>query len=282
MKHYLSALLFSGMLTFSVAAQEFQMPAASPSVKIEQDFSTSFIKLNYSRPSVKERKIFGDLIPYDEVWRTGANSTTQITFGEAVKVMGKEVKAGTYTLYTIPGEKEWIVILNTDLDNWGADGYNKRKNVVEAKIPVERLNKQQETFSFTVEDLTKNTANLTLAWADVKINIPIEADNHKRIMAHLKRELAGENPPYHRAAGYYLETGEKLEDALKYIGEAIKENPEAYYMYWTEAQIYEKLGHSKMALRSAQKSADIARKTSPAFAHEYERNLKEMSQRLNK
>src|SRR5699024_7745829 len=217
MKHYLSALLFSGFLTFSVAAQEFQMPAPSPSLKIEQDFSTTFIKLEYSRPSVKERKVFGDLIPFDEVWRTGANSTTQITFGETVEIAGREVKPGTYTLYTIPGEKEWTVILNTDLDNWGADGYNKRKNVLETKIPVKTLKEQQETFSLTVEDMTKNSANLTLSWADVKIEIPIKANNHKRIMSHLEKELKGKNPPYHRAATYYLETGEQLENALKYI-----------------------------------------------------------------
>ncbi|HLS31244.1 MAG TPA: DUF2911 domain-containing protein [Flavobacteriaceae bacterium] len=269
-----------GIFTSSLMAQDFKMPAPSPSVSIDQDFSTSYIKLDYSRPAVKDRKVFGGLIPYDQVWRTGANATTKVSFGEEVEVAGEKIKPGTYTLYTIPGSKEWKVILNTDLDNWGAAGYDEKKNVLAVDLPVNKLNQPQESFSLTVEDITSNSANLVLAWADVKIEIPVKADNHQRIMRHLEMAMRGENPPYMSAASYYLSSGEKLEEAEKYIGEAIEQNPEAYYMYWTQAQIYEKLGKNKKALKSARQAAEMAKKSSPAYAHEYQRNYENMRDRI--
>lgn len=271
-----------GIFTSSLVAQDFKMPAGSPSVDINQAFSTSYIKLNYSRPAVKDRTVFGELIPFGEVWRTGANATTKVSFGEEVEVAGKMIKPGTYTLYSIPGKKEWKIILNTELENWGADGYDEKKNVLAVDLPVIKLKETQESFSLTVEDMTTNSANLVLAWADVKIEIPVKADNHKRIMTHLEKTMQGENPPYMQAASYYLSSGEKLEEAEKYIGEAIQQNPEAYYMYWTQAQIYEKLGKNKEALKSAQRAAEMAKKSSPAYAHEYQRNFEKMSNRLKK
>lgn len=281
MKRTISILFLSGLMSWSVSAQDFKMPAPSPSVSIQQDFSTSFIKLDYSRPSVKERKIFGELIPFGQIWRTGANATTKITFGEEVYVGNELVKPGTYSLYTIPGEKEWTVLLNTDLDNWGADGYDEAKNVVKMSVPVKVI-KNQETFSVTVENMTPNSAHIVLAWEKAAIEIPVKADNHDRIMEHLKMAMEGKNPPYMRAASYYLANNVNLEDALKYMELAIKENPNAYYMYWTKARILEKLGRNDEALQSAKTSAEMAKKTSEAFAHEYKRNLEEMQKRLKK
>src|SRR5690625_122638 len=277
-----SLFILGGLYINPLSAQEFKMPAPSPTVSINQDFSTSFIKLEYSRPAVKERKVFGELIPFGEVWRTGANATCKVTFGEEVEVAGKMVKLGTYTLYSIPGEKEWKIILNTELKNWGADGYDEKKNVLVADLPVIRLKENQESFSLFIENMTDNSADLVLSWADVRIEIPVKADNHERIMKHLETAMRGENPPYMRAASYYLSKGERLEEALKYIEMAIRENPEAYYMYWTRARIYEKLGRNDEALKSAQLSAEMAKKTSEAYAYEYEQNFKKMQDRLKK
>lgn len=271
-----------GLFASPLFAQDFKMPAGSPSVKIDQAFSTSYIKLDYSRPSVKGREVFGELIPFGEVWRTGANATTKVSFGEEVEVAGKMIKPGTYTLYTIPGKKEWKIILNTDLDNWGASGYEEKNNVLAVNLKVTSLKETQESFSLTVEDLTTNSANLVLAWADVKIEIPVKADNHKRIMKHLEMAVNGENPPYMSAASYYLSKGVKLEEAEKYIGEAIQQNPEAYYMYWTQAKIYEELGKDKEALKSARQAAEMAKKSSPAYAHEYQLNYESLRDRLKK
>lgn len=279
MKRTISVLFLSFLMSWSMMAQDFKMPAPSPSVSIQQDFSTSFIKLEYSRPSVKERKVFGELIPFGQIWRTGANATSKVTFGEEVFVGNQPVKPGTYSLYTIPGEKEWTILLNTALDNWGADGYDEKKDVVKMSVPVKHI-KNQESFSLSVEDLTPNSAHIVLAWADVAIEIPVKADNHDRIMEHLQTALDGKNPPYMQAASYYLANNVKMEEALKYMELAIKENPNAYYMYWTKARILEKLDKKDEALKSAKTAAEMAKKTSEAYAHEYQRNFEEMQKRL--
>src|SRR5699024_2009658 len=153
-------LLFAvGLFAVSAEAQDFHMPAASPHVSINQSFSTSFIKLDYSRPGKRGRTVFGDLIPYGEVWRTGANAVTKITFGEDLIVGGEKVKAGTYALYTFPGAESWKVILNRGVKNWGADGFDAAENVITIEVPAKRLECPQESFSLTLEDISKDKAN---------------------------------------------------------------------------------------------------------------------------
>lgn len=277
-----TSLLLSGVLSFSMQAQNFHMPAASPSVHINQEFSTSQIELKYSRPAVNDRSIFGDMIPYGEVWRTGANQVTKITFGEKVSFGGQMVEAGTYALYTIPGEKEWEVILNMGLDNWGADGYSAKEDVTRIKVPAHKTKEMQESFSLNLENVGKDSAELVLAWENTKISIPVKADNHQRIMGYLDKKMEGDNPPYFQAASYYLSTNEKLETAYIYVQKAIDENPKAYYMYWAQAQILEKLGKNKKAIASAKKAAQLAKDNSPTFAYEYQNKYEKMLEKLRK
>lgn len=276
----LSLLLFIGVVALS-KAQDFHMPEASPQITVEQNFSTSYIKLEYSRPAVKDRTIFGDLIPYGEVWRTGANAVTKITFGEDVEFAGHSVAEGTYALYTIPGEEEWKVILNKGVDNWGAGGFDEKENVLEVSVPAQQVERAQESFSMSLEDLTKNSGNLLIAWSDIAVEVPIKTDNDERIMAHLDKALKSEDPPYAQAASYYLATDRKLEEGLEYTQKAIKQNPEAYYLYWTEAQFYEKLDEHDKALQSAKKAVEIVKEGDPAFIHEYERNYQKLKGKQN-
>lgn len=269
-------LLFFAWIGLPAQAQEFHMPQPSPSVKVHHNFSTTFIELEYSRPAVKGREIFGNLIPYGEVWRTGANQATKVTLGEEVTLAGKPVGAGTYALYTIPGEEEWTLILNKGTKNWGASGFDEKENVLEVNLPVEKQEPPQESFLINLENLTQNTGDLVIAWADVRISLPIEADNHQQILQHLEQALQGEKPPYAQAAGYYLATDEKLEDGLKYIQKAIDASPDAYYLYWTKAQLLEKLDRHEEALEAAKKAADITEKGHPVFKHEYRRNYEDL------
>lgn len=271
MKPVYVLLLAIGLFTISTSAQDFHMPAASPHVSINQSFSTSFIELDYSRPGKQGRQVFGDLIPYDEVWRTGANAATKITFGEDLIFGGKEVKAGTYALYTIPGAQNWKVILNEGVKNWGADGFDADENVTTIEVPAKPLEYPQESFSLTLEDVSKNNAVLRLAWDDTEIRVPIEAANDERIMAYLEEQLKGENPPYLQAAGYYLQMNRKLDKALEYVDAALEAQPQ-YYMYWTKAQILEKLDRHEEALEAAKKGVEVAREEHPAFEYEYQRN----------
>ncbi|HLR38641.1 MAG TPA: DUF2911 domain-containing protein [Chitinophagaceae bacterium] len=267
---FISVILLS--LQLNTSAQDFHMPQASPTVSVNQGFSTSFIKLEYSRPSMRGRTIFGQLLPYGDLWRTGANQATKITFGEDVYIDGQEIKAGSYAIYTIPGENEWTIIFNKGTDNWGSSGYKKSEDVLRFNAAVHHPEHTYETFSIRIENITNNSCNLVLNWENTKLVIPIEVHNNERIMAYLDKKLKSDKPPYAAAADYYLETNQKLDDALKYISMAIKENPKAFHLYWAKAQIYQKLGQHKKAVAAAKKSAEKAKGS--AFEVEYAQHYK--------
>lgn len=149
------------MLSF---AQDYSVPAASPRQKVEQQFSMSKISVDYGRPGVKGRKIFGELVPYGQVWRAGANSSTKITFGQSVNFGGKVVPAGTYGLFIVPTEKDWKVILNKDFQQWGAYTYDPKQDVVDVTVPVNKLTDKQEWFEITLNPTDENSGNLVIKW----------------------------------------------------------------------------------------------------------------------
>lgn len=276
MKRFLLVFTLVGGLNIGAHAQEnFHMPQASPGITIDQNFSTSFIKLDYSRPALRGREVFGEMIPYGELWRTGANASTKISFGEDVMIDGKALKAGTYSLYTIPGKKIWAIIFNTNLEHWGTEGFNDNETALKLTAPVKTLDKKQENFEIQVENITKNSADIVISWENTSVAIPVKANNNQRIMAHLDKVLKGDKPPYASAANYYLSTDQKLDDALKYINLAIEESPDAFYLYWSRAKIYQKLGKHEEAVKSAKMAAEKA-KSDAAFAGEYERHYQNM------
>jgi Protein of unknown function (DUF2911). len=155
-------------------AQEYTVPAASPRQRVEQQFSMSKIIIDYGRPGVKGRKIFGELVPYGQVWRAGANSSTKITFGQSVNFGGKTVPAGTYGLFIVPTEKEWKVILNKDFQQWGAYTYDPSQDVVDVTIPVNKLTDKQEWFEITLNPTDENSANLVLKWDYLQAEVPLK------------------------------------------------------------------------------------------------------------
>ncbi len=261
-------------LNIGLQAQDFHMPKPSPTITVHQGFSTSFIKLKYSRPSVKGRTVFGDLIPYGTLWRTGANEATKITFGEDVNIAEHPIEAGSYALYTIPGKKEWTIIINKGVKNWGPSGYDKDQDVARFKVPVKKLKNTQETLLISIENMTNNSCDWVISWAETKIVIPVKTDNKQRILSHLEKALQGEKPPYSTAAGYYLSTNYKLDKALEYADKAIEQNPKAFHLYWLRARINDELGNHKKAVADAKTAAEKAKGT--AFEVEYERHYQDM------
>ena len=168
-------LLITALLAISVSAySQFTLPAASPRQKVEQQFSMSKITVDYSRPRVKGRKIFGDLVPFGKVWRAGANSSTKITFEQSVNFGGKTVSAGTYGLFVIPTEKEWKVILNKDSQQWGAYTFDEKQNVVDVTIPVQKLAEKQEWFVIELNPVDDNSVNLVMKWDFTKVELPLK------------------------------------------------------------------------------------------------------------
>lgn len=272
-RFFFSGLLIAG-ITLSANAQDFQMPKPSPTTSVNQEFSTSSIQLDYSRPSMKGRTIFGNVVPFGNLWRTGANKATQITFGEDVTINGTEIKKGEYSLYTIPEKEEWTIILNSGVGNWGATGFDEKDDVVRFKVPVNHSKEAQETFAITVENITMTSCDIVLAWSDTYVSFEVKADNNERILAYLEKELKGKKPPYSTAAAYYLSTDQKLEEAAKYYEIAIKESPKAFYFNWYLAQVYQKLGKKDEALKAAEKAADLSKGS--AYESEYAQHYKDM------
>lgn len=296
MKRILITILTSGCLVFSTQAQELKLPAPSPTATLKQDFSTSSVEINYSRPSMRGRKIFGDLVPYGKVWRTGANTATKITFGEDVSLDGIAPKAGaempdlapgtkyetahykiakgTYALYTIPGRNAWKIIINKGIGNWGVSGFDPKDDVAEFIVPTAKVAEAVQSFTISVDNITNTQCELVLSWENTKVVIPVVADNDKRITDYLEKSINEPKRPYQQAANYYLESGKNLDKALAYADKAIEENKEAFWLYWLKARIYQKMGNKKEALTAAQKSASLAAPT--PYADEYKRNAESL------
>ncbi|WP_332023116.1 DUF2911 domain-containing protein [Kaistella sp.] len=178
MKKLLIAAFISSTL---FAYAQHTLPAASPRQKVEQQFSTTKISVDYGRPGVKGRKIFGDLVPYNKVWRAGANGATKITFGQAVNFGGKTVPAGSYGLFVIPAEKEWKVILNKDAQQWGAYAYDEKLNVTDIIVPVQKLSEKQEWFGIELNPVDDNAVDMVVKWDQTKVTIPVKAANPETV-----------------------------------------------------------------------------------------------------
>ncbi|TXF79256.1 DUF2911 domain-containing protein [Chryseobacterium sp.] len=168
-------LLFTALLTMSISAySQYTLPAASPRQKVEQQFSMTKLTVDYGRPGVKGRKIFGELVPFGKVWRAGANAATKITFDQSVNFGGKTVPAGTYGLFVIPQEKEWKVILNKDAQQWGAYSFDEKLNVLEVTVPVQKLSEKQEWFEMEINPVDDGAADLVMKWDFTKVAIPVK------------------------------------------------------------------------------------------------------------
>jgi len=278
MKRIMLTIMLGGFLALSTNAQEMKLPAPSPSATLKQDFSTSSIEINYSRPSVRGRKIFGGIIPFGEVWRTGANSATKIIFGEDVSLKGKPVKAGTYALYTVPGATEWKVIINKGVGNWGTSGFDAKDDVAEFMVPATKIAEAVQSFTISVDNITGTNCDIVLSWENTKVTIPVVADNDKKITDYLEKSINQPKRPYQQAANYYLETGKDLNKALAYTDKAIEENKDAFWLYWMKARIYQKQGKKAEAIAAAQKSASMAAPT--PYAEEYKRNAENLAKEM--
>lgn len=172
-KLILSAFIAASVSTYA----QISMPAASPRQTVEQQFSTSKITVDYGRPGVKGRKVFGELVPFGKVWRAGANSATKISFEQPVNFGGKTVAAGTYGLFAVPTEKEWKVILNKDAQQWGAYTYDEKLNVVEITLPVQKLAEKQEWFEIELNPVDDMAMEMVIKWDMAKVTVPVKVAN---------------------------------------------------------------------------------------------------------
>ncbi len=260
MKNVLFCFLTGVLLAPAAQAQtKITAPSLSPATHIRQEFSTSFIDLTYSRPSLRGRVAFGQLVPNGTVWRTGANTVTKVRFGEEVKINGQAVPAGTYALLTIPSAREWTFILNRDTAQWGNYDYKQALDVLRAQAQPTRLATAVETMALTVENLRPAAADLVISWEHTRVALPITADPDRIVMAQIQTAMKEAKPPYITAAQYYYNTGKDLTPAIGWFDEFIKANPTEYYGYYWKAKLLQKQGRNKEAIAAANKSLELVK-----------------------
>jgi hypothetical protein len=253
-----SLLCVCGLAVFG-QTPKVEFPAPSPACTIKQRVGLTDIEVVYSRPSMKDREIFGSVVPFGIVWRTGANAATKITFSTPVKLNGTEVAAGSYALYTIPGEDEWTIILNKGVGKSGTQ-YDEKDDVVRFKAkPVNLPDTSIDSFTIEFNHLRDESAILNLVWDKTVVPIKIQLDLTNKLVPQIEAAMAAEGgqKPYYQAAMFYYDHGQDLEQAKKWVNAAIAQR-DAHYIEYLKAKILAKLGDKDGAIAAAKRSTELA------------------------
>ena len=277
-KAALAALGGALLASIASAQQPMRLPQASPGAVVKQTIGLNDVTITYSRPGVKGRKIWGGLVPYGTVWRTGANSATTIQFTEDVLVEGQPVPAGTYSLHTIPGEKEWTLILNKEANQWGSYSYDAAKDALRVKVtPV--AGSPQEWMQFRFEDPTINSARAVLVWENLQVPFTIknQTDTNVRVVAMLRESVAKAKPDewqaYYRAGNYLVQNKIYMDDAAAWLDKAIAISPTPQTHY-AKARYLEAAGKTGAAIAELDRALAAAKPDSSAALLEEIRNVK--------
>jgi len=242
---------------------QIKVPQPSPLGTISQTVGLIKVEVEYSRPSAKGRKIFGGLVPYGEMWRTGANASTKVTFSDEVMVNYVNLPKGTYALYTIPGEKEWTVIFYKNTSFWGvpdAKSFKEEDVAARFKVPVKTTADKVETFTINIGNLTNSSADLELLWENTRIVIPIQVDTDSKVMADIKSTMAGPKAnDYYAAARYYYEENKDMAQALEWVDKNLEMAGEKFWVLRLKASILARLGRYQEAIAVANRSTELAK-----------------------
>lgn len=255
----ISAAIAISAISLTSQAQ-LKTPAPSPLQTIKQSFALSEIGIEYSRPSAKGRVIYGDVVPFGKLWRTGANGSTKISFGEDVKVEGQNVPAGTYALYSIPNKDNWELMLYKDLTLGGNTGeYKKENELIRFNVKPSMLTEKIETFEVNVANISSNSANIELRWENTRVAFSVVADIDTKIMKNIEKNVINDSRPYYQAASYYYENNKDLKLALEWADKAVSQNPKAYWVLLLKAKIQAKANDKKGASATAAQVVTIAK-----------------------
>lgn len=251
------------LLTATTASAQLGMPPDSPPAKLVQVIGLSEVTVEYCRPGVKGREVFGAMLPYGDVWRTGANASTKVTFDRDVDFGGEPVPAGTYALYTIPEAKSWTVILSRKTDLWGAGGYTQDDDLLRVTADVRKLKQSVESFTIDFQGFHINGADLRMAWDDVEVSVPVFMDNEAAIFARIDAEVINATGEvsvntYFDAAKFYYAKRKDLALAGSWVEMAVEENPGAFWMVFFRAEVAHADGDHDTAVEWAQKAFDMA------------------------
>ena len=252
-----SSLIIAGLFSSQLFAQDLPMP--SPTGTSNQTVGLTEIEITYSRPGVKGREIYGALVPYNEIWRTGANKATAISFSDDVKVGGSELKAGVYALFTIPGEKEWEIIFNSNTEQWGAGGHKAEEDVLRIKVNSEASD-FTESMLFYFNDLKNNSASLNLQWEKTRVSIPIEVDSEGKSIENIEaaiKEAEGGFRTYRNAARYFIDNDKDAKKALDWAQKSV-DMDKRYWNLTTLAKAQAKNEMYKEAIKTAEEAKTLS------------------------
>jgi len=273
-KILLLSLLVAGAATAQLA------PQASPASKIEQRVGLTDLTVKYSRPGKKDRVIFGDLVPYGQVWRTGANENTTFTCTD-VLIFGKDsLKPGTYALYTIPNKDKWDLMFYTTTNNWGTpETWDDSKVALKTSSAVTTTKMTTETFTIGIGDIKNDGASIQMTWEQTMVAFPFSVPTDAKVMANINKVMGGPSAnDYYAAANYYFTTDKDLKKAGEWCTKAIEGRPDAYWIYLLMAKIQVKQGLKKEAIVTAEKGKAVAQKESDAdYVKQFETLIKENS-----
>ena len=244
---------------FTADAQQLKTPAPSPSQTIRQEFGIGSIELSYSRPGMRGRTVFGDLVPFGQVWRTGANAATTLTFSDEVTIGGTKIPAGKYGLLSIPNKDNWTMIITKQLDVTSPAAYKQENDVVRVLVKPVSLSTPAESFTMQFANVKAASTDLQIMWGNVSVSLPITSDVESKVMAQINNAMNKDNRPYFQSAMYYMETGKDLNQALAWFDKAVEQQPNAFWIHHQRANALAKLGKKEDARKAAQKSIELAR-----------------------
>jgi tetratricopeptide (TPR) repeat protein len=244
--------------------KKIEFPGASQHSVVKQRVGLTDVEVDYSRPNKNGREIFGGLVPYGKLWRTGANAVTKIKFSRAVTLGGKEIPAGEYALFTIPTANEWTIILSQDAKVQSAADYKQENDAARITATPEPLPITIETFTIALNDVKGASATLDLLWDKTRVPVKLTTDDveqvSKQLDAAVSARTALDPRTAYQAAAFYYDNNKDMNQAAKWIDQALEKNPDAYFMHYKKAQIQAKLGNKTEATASAQKAIDILKK----------------------
>lgn len=258
-------IMLTAVFAFATLAMQAQVktPQASPSTKIEQVVGLTDVDIDYSRPSTKGRTVFGELVPYGKLWRTGANANTTVSFSEDVTIDGKILKKGKYALFTLPKADSWDVIFYTDTDNWGLpENWDEAKVALKTTVKPETLNRKVETFTIGINNVDNDSAFLELSWEKTIVAVKFEVPTQKTAMKSIEKTLAGpSSSDFFSSANYFYQSNGDLNKALTWVNKAVEMEKEAPFWYLRlKSLIQAKKGDKAGAVETAKLSLAAAEK----------------------
>lgn len=253
------AITIASLLVASLATAQAvpELPQASPLARVEQRVGVTDFAVEYSSPAVKDRPIWGALVPYGELWRTGANAATKLTSSRDFRFGGVAVAAGTYAVFTIPGKDSWTVLLNSKSDSGGTRGYDAANDVAKITVKPQAV-PQRERLTFLFSDTQDSATRLDLEWEKLRISIPLEVDSREHALGNIEKGLAEAWRPHFASARWLLENGGDLDTALGYVDTSIGIRG-TWWNHWVRAQILGKQGKNADARKAAETAADLGK-----------------------